>query len=268
LNVERPTTNPQPQAGSGDARGLVVQVEPDSSSAGRAAAQVIIQAIQKKPNLILCVATGSSPIPAYHELAAHATDTPDLFRGLRILKLDEWMGLDPDDPASCEVYIRSRLLRPLNIDERRYVGFELGGGSSESDCRRISDWLERNGPIDLSVLGLGDNGHLGLNEPGATLAPFCHEAQLAETSRAHSMLAVARRQPRSGVTLGMGDLLRSRHILLIVTGAHKRTPLRRLLQREVSTQFPASLLWLHARVTCVCDEAAAGSQCLARSATM
>ena len=125
-------------------------------------------------------------------------------------------------------------------------------------CARIADWLDQNGPIDISVLGLGINGHLGFTEPAEYLQPFAHVAQLSQASLAHAMLAKSNVRPTYGLTLGMADLIQSRRILLLVSGPTKRDPLQRLLSGRISTEFPASMLQLHPNVLLICDRAAAG----------
>jgi len=122
----------------------------------------------------------------------------------------------------------------------------------------MSRWLDRSGPMDLCILGLGTNGHLLMNEPGTTLDPAPHVARLAESTRRHPMLRAMGAVPRFGFTVGLADVLRTRTILLLVSGRHKRAPLRRMLVGRVSTRCPASFLWLHPDVTVHYDREAEG----------
>ena len=105
---------------------------------------------------------------------------------------------------------------------------------------------------------LGINGHLGFTEPAEYLQPFAHVAELSQASLAHAMLAKSNVRPTYGLTLGMADLIQSRHILLLVSGSTKRDPLQRLLGGRISTEFPASMLQVHPNVLLICDRAAAG----------
>jgi galactosamine-6-phosphate isomerase len=190
-------------------------------------------------------------------LAQYGREDPHLFAHLRIIKLDEWGGLEPNDPATCESYLRRHLLKPLNVSADRYLAFPTNPQDPQAECKRLEALTCDAGPIDLCVLGLGLNGHLGFNEPSASLSPGPHVAKLTESSLAHPMLRDARRDVKYGLTLGMADILRSRRILLLVNGEHKRDALTRLRNPNVTTAFPASFLWLHANVTCICDAAAA-----------
>jgi galactosamine-6-phosphate isomerase len=121
----------------------------------------------------------------------------------------------------------------------------------------MAAWLAAHGPIDLNILGLGRNGHLGFNEPAAALQAGPHIARLSRASLRHSMIGNTHGRVRYGLTLGMGDLLRSREIVLLVNGPHKAAQLHRLLTGHVTPRFPASFLRLHPALTIFCDRAAA-----------
>jgi len=233
-----------------------VQVAKDHEQMSRRAAARITAAIRRQPGLLLGVVTGASPTRTYERLAERRAAEPSLFRRLRVVKLDEWLGLPPRHPASCESYLRLKVLGPLGIPRSRYQGFDPRPKDAGEDCARIARWLGRNGPIDLCVLGLGRNGHLLMNEPAAALTPGPHVARLAASTRRHSMLEGLKTLPRRGLTLGMADILQSRTILLLVSGRQKAAPLRRMLSGRVTTRCPASLLWLHPDVTVYCDRAA------------
>jgi galactosamine-6-phosphate isomerase len=213
--------------------------------------------LRLKPDLLLCLATGASPTRTYELFAQSLASDKRSVRELRILQLDEWGGLERDDPATCDYYLRKHLVTPLQLDPQQCFGFKTDADSPLAECQRIEAWLRTNGPADVCVLGLGVNGHLGFNEPAAHLNPDCHVARLSPESLSHAMLQSARRQPRFGFTLGLREILHSRRILLLVFGRAKAEPLQRALAGPLSTQCPASFLALHPKVTCLCDEAAA-----------
>jgi galactosamine-6-phosphate isomerase len=177
---------------------------------------------------------------------------------MRVLQVDEWGGLEKNHPASCEADVRVKLLEPLKIKSDRYFGFRTQASNAESECARMREWLAKNGPIDICILGLGLNGHVAMNEPAAELAPHAHVAALARSSLHHPMLKDLKAKPRYGLTLGMRDILSSQLVLLLVNGTHKRSALKRLLQPTVTTSFPASFIWLHPRGYVLCDREAAG----------
>lgn len=233
---------------------LKMQVLSDYESLSRAAAEMIIGAARSKPDLVLGVASGSTPTRAYELLASKRA----LFRGMRLLKLDEWGGLAMDDPATCETYLRRLLLDPLTIAHDRYIAWDSNPPDPRAECDRIRSQVLHHGPIDLCVLGLGANGHLAFNEPADALTAEPHVANLSQESLDHRMLATARSRPTFGLTVGIADILQSRQILLLVSGTRKAAQLRRLMEPEITPAFPASFLWLHRRVTILADREAAG----------
>lgn len=217
-----------------------------------------MEQLQANPSMLLCAATGETPTRTYNLLAAQLKHEQSMFDNLRILKLDEWGGLAMDDEGSCEMYLQQHLIQPLSIPEDRYIGFCSDAPDPVLECRRIQNELEKQSPIDLCVLGIGANGHLALNEPADELCPHAHVARLSEQSLKHSMLSHSR-QPSYGMTLGMADILQSKTILLLISGAHKRDVVQRFLGGAISTRFPASLLWLHNYLTVMCDKDAFGA---------
>ncbi len=223
----------------------------------REAGDYMAQKVRMKPELILCAATGDSPTGAYKAFVSEILSRNNPPEKIHLLKLDEWGGLDMDDPATCEDYLQKILVRPLQIPATRYVSFQSNSRAPLAECQRVQDWLAIHGPIDLCVLGLGLNGHLGFNEPADELIAAPHVAKLTDQSLAHSMLATTRKCPTHGLTLGMRDILASRSILLLVFGDSKAEQLKRLVTGGVSSLFPASFLSLHNDVKCICDEAAA-----------
>jgi len=231
----------------------------DAESLSRQASKRILAALAGKPDLLLCAAGGSTPLRTYQLLARHHERHPNAFRKMRVVKLDEWGGLTMGGLGTCEQQLQTHLLVPLGVSGRRYVGFRSNPPDPEQECARIRRRLASEGPIDLCVLGLGMNGHVAMNEPAPSLPPRAHVARLAETTLRHPMLANSRSKPTFGLTLGLAEILASREILLLVSGANKRAPLRQFMQRKITTQFPASFLWLHSNWTLLCDrEAAAG----------
>ncbi len=230
-----------------------ITVLPDREALDRAAADVIWEAARAKPHLLICLASGETPTGMYALLTA----APERLASARYIQLDEWAGVGPDDPASCAAYLQSTMLDPLAVPPERRIDFRGDAPDAAAECRRVAAALEAAGPIDLCILGLGLNGHLALNEPAESFDPFCHVATLAEQSRTHPMLAETAAPVRQGLTLGLGDILRSHRILLMVSGAAKRMPLARLAARRVTPALPASFLWLHGDAACLCDRDAA-----------
>lgn len=217
------------------------------------AAEIMVDFLKSKPDALFCVATGSSPTLSYELFIKKVKEQGIKTDRMRIVKLDEWCGLGGDNPATCEYYIREKLLRPLDIPEDRYIGFDGTNENAEEECGRIAAFLKENGGIDLCVLGIGRNGHLGLNEPCRELNPYVHKAVLQEITRGHSMLSSNGEAATAGYTIGIKDILNSKKVMLLITGADKKTPYENLKRDVISSEYPANYLKLHGDAVCIVD---------------
>lgn len=218
------------------------------------ACEILVKCLKEKPGAMFCIATGSSPTGAYSEFVKHVREEKLDVSKLKIIKLDEWFGLEKTNRATCEYYISEHILKPLGITEDRYISFNPKEQDDKSECRRISALLMQNGGIDCCVLGLGKNGHLGLNEPQKELNPFIHKACLDTKTQTHSMLVSNSTKVSEGYTLGIKDILASREILFLVTGDGKQEAYENFRKGQISSMYPANYLWLHNNVTCLVDE--------------
>ncbi len=212
-------------------------------------AEIMFAQIVEKPESLLCLATGGSPLEAYRRFARLVLETGmDVSRAF-FVKLDEWHGISMDSPATCETFLQRELFRPLGISQENILSFDSMAENPELECRRVSDVLDAMEPLDLTILGIGRNGHLGLNEPSEFLLPRPHVAELAEKTLGHAMLKETDKPVSHGMTLGIADLLLSRHIVMMVAGEGKEAAAVGMLAGPVTTSNPASFLQLTAKVT-------------------
>ena len=215
-------------------------------SLAEAVSDHILRAIQLKPDLLLCAATGNTPTLSYQRLVEKASSLA--LDQLRLFKLDEWGGVPMEHSGTCETYLQQHLISPLRISSERYFSFQSNPTDPEQECVKVQKMLEQQGPIDLCILGLGLNGHLAFNEPGEYLQPHFHVAKLTEASLGHSMAQDMEGVKLYGLTLGMTDILAAKEVMLLITGTAKVEVTKRLLEGKISTQLPGSFLWLHPRV--------------------
>jgi galactosamine-6-phosphate isomerase len=213
-----------------------------------AAADFILRQILAKEHSLISAATGNSPTGAYKRLLDRKAGIP--LEKISFVKLDEWYGLDMKDPGSCESYLQQHLIGPLGIPPERFTSFDSMAKDPVAECTRLVDFLQEKGPIDICILGLGENGHIAFNEPGPYLQPHAHLGQLSKTSLSHKMISDVKKSLEHGLTLGMADILQSKTILLIVNGKHKINVLEQLMKGQISTDLPGSLLWLHPAAFC------------------
>lgn len=222
----------------------------DVKELGERALGITMEEIVLNPKLLVCAATGNSPLPLYQGLAQKALEQVDLFKNMRIIALDEWVGLD-DPEDSCDAFIQKELIAPLKISPSRYFGFNGNSPNLNQECLRIQNILNQEGPIDLCILGLGKNGHLGFNEPASVLQPHCHIAELSSISQQHSMVKTKVEKPTTGLTLGIEDILASKRIILIVSGNGKDEAKKQLLSSKSDPHWPATFLWKHHNTDCL-----------------
>ena len=220
------------------------------------ARDIILKQLALKNDSLLCAATGSSPTRTYALLAEAYATQAQLFSQIKVIKLDEWGNIPMEHPKTCESYLRQHVIPKLKIDDSRYISFLSNPADPKAECHRIQNKLEKQGPIDLCILGLGMNGHIALNEPAEFLQAHCHVAELSPKTLQHPMAIGMEMKPTYGLTLGMADIMHAKHIVLIIHGAQKKAITTALLSGNISTSLPASLLWLHPNVTCLVEKEA------------
>jgi glucosamine-6-phosphate deaminase len=239
---------------------VIVRILKDEPAVARAVATRVIKMVSARPAAVLGLPTGRTPVQLYARLrAAHEAGRLD-FGKVTTFNLDEFLGLPADHPASYRAFMETHLFGHVNLSPRR-IHF-LNGGASDpiAECARYEAAIRRAGGIDLQILGIGANGHIGFNEPGPGLIGDSHPARLEPgTRRSNADLFGGRVQavPREALSMGVGTILRSRAIILIATGAGKADAIKATVQGLVSTRVPASMLQLHGAVEVVVDEAAA-----------
>jgi galactosamine-6-phosphate isomerase len=225
---------------------------PDYESMSQRGTELLMNELRTKKDLLVCAATGESPRELYERLAHNYRETPQLFDKLSILKLDEWGGIPLSDPHSCHSYLQNALVKPMNLSPDRFIAFDSEADNVENACQRIQQFIDARGHIDVCILGLGKNGHLGFNEPADFWQPDCHIAQLSTLTMQHNMVQSMVHNPTYGLTVGIKSIMQSTKIILLITGQHKKDAYNRLMSKRISTQLPASLLWVHAHVECLC----------------
>jgi glucosamine-6-phosphate deaminase len=233
-------------------------IAPDAAGVAIAAADIVTDLVRAKPNAVLGLATGSSPLGLYAELAARVAGGLDM-TAVSGFALDEYVGLLPDDPRSYARAIRSHVTEPLRLDPGKVHVPPGVGDDLDAACHLYEDAIARAGGIDLQVLGIGRNGHLGFNEPSSPLASRTRVAALAEWTRRDNARFFDQPDavPVQCVTQGLGTIMEARRALLIATGAAKADSIALAVEGPVSPSCPASVLQLHQNAVVVCDREAA-----------
>ncbi len=225
----------------------------------RLGADMIEEVMKNKPDAVLGLATGSTPVDMYRELV-HRYEAGKLdFSPVRTVNLDEYYPLAPDNDQSYRYFMNDNLFDHINIKKENTNVPDGLAEDTDAFCAAYERKIAALGGIDIQVLGIGGNGHIAFNEPAEMLEPLTHLTDLTpETIAANSRFFESEADvPRRALTMGMGTILRARKILLLATGTAKADAVATLCSGKLTTSCPASLLNLHDDVTVICDRAAA-----------
>ncbi|MET4588752.1 glucosamine-6-phosphate deaminase [Arthrobacter sp. 754] len=243
---------------------MEVVILPGSRQMGKLAADAIEELVRKKPEAVLGLATGSSPLPVYDELAGRHSGGLD-FSQAHAFALDEYVGLAPGHPESYREVIRREFTTRVNIPEDNVHTPDGAAKDLPGACRSYEAAMRAAGGVDLQLLGVGTDGHIGFNEPGSSLASRTRIKSLTEQTRRDNarFFSGLAEVPHHVVTQGLGTIMEARHIVLVATGARKAPAVRDFVEGPVSAFCPASILQFHPHATILVDEAAASSLKLA-----
>ncbi|MBD2870502.1 glucosamine-6-phosphate deaminase [Paenibacillus arenilitoris] len=221
------------------------------------AAGLIADTVNRKPNAVLGLATGSTPIGIYDKIVELYNQQKVSFRGVTTFNLDEYVGLSPDDEQSYAYYMNRHLFSHIDIPQDQTHLPDGTADNLEAECRRYDDMLAAS-PVDIQLLGLGHNGHIGFNEPGTALTGGTHAVELKpETREANARFFASMDDvPDKAVTMGVGSILKADTIVLAVRGSDKANIVKEALTGPITTSVPASLLQTHARVIVLLDREA------------
>ena len=231
----------------------------DYEDMSRKAANLIAAQVTMKPNCVLGLATGSSPIGTYKSLIARYNNGDLDFSGVTSVNLDEYKGLDGSHDQSYRYFMNNNFFNHINIPKERT--FVPDGTEPDSDkaCSAYNQIIASVGGVDLQLLGLGHNGHIGFNEPADTFEKVTHCVDLTETTIEANkrFFASADDGPKQAYTMGIQNIMLARKIVVIVSGADKADILKKVVEGPITPQVPASILQLHPDVTIIADADAA-----------
>lgn len=208
-----------------------------------AIAAVTTELMDRYESPLLCPASGDTPAGLYKELAKKYSNKTSNWS---YVGLDEWMGMNAEDKGSCRNMLNAQLFQPLNVHHDRICFFDGRTNNPAHECQRIEDYISVHGGIDVSILGLGLNGHVGMNEPGTSSSSRSHLTEIDPlTQQTGQKYFDSPRELKQGITLGLGTLLESKHIILIISGAHKAAIAKQIIEEDISELLPATVLRYH-----------------------
>lgn len=238
---------------------MEVIITPDSDAMSEKAADLVTELLNRKPNAVLGLATGSTPIGLYRQLAKRHRETQLDFSQVTTFNLDEYVGLPHDHSQSYFHFMQENLFQHINIPPRAIHVPSGTATNHEAYCQWYEDEIKKSGGIDLQVLGIGGDCHIAFNEPGSSLGSRTRlKTLMPQTIRDNARFFENEAEvPRYAITMGIGTILESRHCVMLANGENKAEPVAKAIEGPVTSKVTASALQLHPNVTVILDEAAA-----------
>ncbi|WP_301110212.1 glucosamine-6-phosphate deaminase [Sporosarcina sp.] len=220
------------------------------------AAQIVLQKIEQDPEAVIGLATGSTPLGLYEELAVDHQLNGTSYQKITTFNLDEYVGLPADHDHSYRYYMNENLFTHLDIPKEQTHIPRGDAEDAAAEAKNYEELIQRTGGIDLQILGIGRNGHIGFNEPGTSFSSITHLADLTSSTREANkkFFDSVEEVPELAISMGIATIMRSKEILLLITGKQKQSAFEQLTKGEVDESFPASVLRNHPHVTVIIDE--------------
>jgi glucosamine-6-phosphate deaminase len=233
-------------------------VFPDYEAMSTAVADAVARRLREDPSAVFLLPTGTTPLGMYRRLVEMHRRGELSFAKATFFNLDEYLGLTPDHPASYHVYMKENFYGLIDADPDRIFVPNGAADDPEAECERYEAAIREAGGIDVCVLGIGRNGHIGFNEPGAPFDSRTRVVQLSESTRlVNAGDFESDRAPERAITVGMATIFESREVLLLASGTNKAAAVTAAVEGEVSESVPASMLKNHPNTTLFLDEDAA-----------
>ncbi|MGD7008645.1 glucosamine-6-phosphate deaminase [Metabacillus sp. 84] len=235
----------------------IIEVQ-DYEEMSQKAAQIIISKVIHNPEMVIGFATGGTPKGTYRHLIEDHQKNGTSYSRISSVNLDEYAGLEANSPNSYRYYMNHSLFNHLDINMNQTHVPNGTAKQLEEECRRYDGLIDELGGVDLQILGMGVNGHIGFNEPGTSFTSPTHVVELAESTRKANARYFESLEdvPTHAVTMGIGTIMKSKHILLLVSGNEKAEALANLQKGAVTEEVPATILNHHPQVTVIADKQA------------
>ncbi len=221
-------------------------------------ADEIIDLVTKKPEAVVCLASGDTPRLMCKLMTERAIKEKVDFSRCTFIGLDEWVGIPPENEGSCHFFFQTQVFKPLQVSSSQIHLFNALSKDPAQECAVMDKIIREKGGIDLMIVGVGMNGHIGFNEPGTSFDHYSHVIDLDSTTTSVGQKYFA--QPvalKQGITLGLKHLLESKKVIVLANGIKKAAIIKKVLEDKVSSETPASIIRLHPLGILMIDEEAA-----------
>jgi galactosamine-6-phosphate isomerase len=223
-----------------------------------AIANEMITLIQQKPNATICLASGHTPLLPCQVFVQKVKEQNIDIGKVNFLGLDEWVGVPPDNEGSCHYFLYNTVFNPLNLKLHQVHVFDALANDLASECKKMDNIIAAKGGIDLMIVGIGMNGHIGFNEPGVSFTNYSHVIELDKTTiEVGQKYFPAATTLSKGITIGLQHLMNAKQVLLIANGEKKAAIIKKTIEEKVSNQIPATIMQTHTNGIVMVDAAAA-----------
>lgn len=238
---------------------MLVIVKDDYAAMSKEAARIVAERLRKKPDLVLGLATGSTPLGTYSELIRMHREEGLDFSKVTTFNLDEYIGLSPSHSQSYHYFMMENFFKHVNINPRHIHIPDGLANEIEAHCEWYEEEIKKAGGIDLQILGIGANGHLAFNEPGSSLGSLTRiktltQQTITDNARFFSDL---KEVPRYAITVGIGTIMDARELVLLANGPKKADAVKAAVEGPITAMCPASIIQMHRRATVITDKEAA-----------
>ena len=224
---------------------MTTKIFPDYETLSRATADLIKDYISKKPQSLVCIASGHTPVGVFQHLINDVQSKKLDLRQCTFLSLDEWVGIDPSDSGSCLSMLKKDFFDPLNISDSQTEYFNVLAPDLDKECDRINSLIERNGGLDIMLVGVGTNGHIGMNEPGTSFNSYAHIGNLAEETKTVGQKYFSKQTILStGMTLGPKHLREAKLPIVMANGEKKAAIMSKAFSEKPTEQIPVTIVQL------------------------
>lgn len=221
---------------------MEIKIYPDYDQLSRATADLIAGYINKKKDAWICLASGHTPIGVFKCLMQDVQESKLDLDGCKFFSLDEWVGIDPSDPGSCLSMLKKDFFDPLNIPENQIEFFNVLNNDLQKECDRINTMIMQHGGLDIMLVGVGTNGHIGMNEPGTSFESLAHLGELAEETKTVGQKYFSKLTKLSnGITLGLQHLAESKLPIIMANGVKKATIMKTAMSEKPTEKIPVTI---------------------------
>lgn len=237
---------------------MQVKIFSNHQALSAAAASAVMATIKNKPGAVICFASGETPRLTCRILVEKIKGEQIPINDCTFIGLDEWVGIPPQNEGSCHYFFQNELIHPLGMPQDQFYMFDAMSANLQEECSKMDRLIAEKGGIDIIIVGIGMNGHIGFNEPGVSFRNYSHVIDLDETTRTVGQKYFNTPQVlQQGITLGLQHLLDAGEAILMANANRKAEVIKRTVQGQVGNDFPASIMQTHANGIVMIDEEAA-----------